>query len=202
MRFVVLAIVITWSGAARADSGDSPVLEPIRSVFRRAPDMAIGVNLPTMWFSEQKSFGASIFTRLGGHHALRLNAVASQYYDLFGDLWDEKEGYVTDYGVGWVYFPGKRMWRGPSIEIGAFLRQRDTTVLDEDRTVLDRTQTTTKSVRVMGAWNIVAEDLFFIAIGAGTSFGYERGTEDRMPVARRATWIPEAYLRLGFKLGR
>jgi hypothetical protein len=185
----------------------------------KAP-IALGVNTPFGWYGG--SFGASLSIGLGGHHAVRGNI--ARYEDAMSPLkfvataaaggdFASHSGPVSDYGVSWVWYP-RQLWSGFLLEAGALLRGRDTLVRLEDEN--HKTRSTTYAARGMIGWSWVFARHLFVAAAVGLSVGRETGTETftldfnipgSMPKSRMASIDRrqidgEAYLRIGFALGR
>lgn len=180
-----------------------------------SPDVAVAVNAPSGWV-DAGSIAGSAYVGLSEHQALRLNVATYAYGTsaameaFIAALGAEDEasrsGRFVDLGAGWMYF-SDRLWSGFSVELGVLGRSTDARVADDNASPqVVHTTTRTVAGRALVGWSWLLYDRAFIAVAAGLSAGYERGTEtgDAMstrPVGR-ASVNAEGYLRFGFAFGR
>src|SRR5438105_1891021 len=108
---------------------------------------AVAVNLPVGWIRGQ-SLGASAYVQLTRHLAARANVAR---YD---QEWSEPGfedithgGRILDLGLGVVWYP-RRLWNGPTVELGVLDRRRDISYFPES-TDVTATHTTTVAGRAL-----------------------------------------------------
>ena len=180
-------------------------------------DNAFSVNPPFRW-ATGGAVGASGYFGLSEHHAIRANVARYEHApngaaEMIGILFYDSDGTeatfggkVTDAGIGWMISP-RRLCDGFSLELGALVRLRDTSVEDshapEFRVEAD---TTTIAGRALVGWSWRYADLF-LAVQVGISGGIERGSEtvqrgelDNMRSSRdveRHAVSAEGIMRLG-----
>jgi hypothetical protein len=149
--------------------------------------IALAVNPPIRWATEEKAFAASVYVGVLARHAIRANVARYPFQpNLGGELvaiaaGAESEasydGTVSDVGVGWMYFP-RRRWDGPLIEVGLLYRKTEGSVEDwfaDDELV--ETRTSTYAARGLLGWSWLLADHFFTSFSFGLACGTERGTE-------------------------
>ncbi|MBX3157028.1 MAG: hypothetical protein KF773_13720 [Deltaproteobacteria bacterium] len=207
--FPLLAILSTFGGSTA--SADAQDLE-----LRDLP-IAVGVNSPYSWLKEgDKGIGVSFYVGLSRHLALRGNyaryAEDGPTLGIIGEIMGGDaatyDGTIADWGASLVYYP-RALWSGPTLELGALRRKRDTSVRGEDERVA--TNTTGYGARGMVGWSWRFAEVMYVGIAMGLSVGRERGFEDRTPDLAtmstrsdvRGTKVEtEGYLRFGFAFGR
>jgi len=207
---IVFALLATTSLAAADGKPDTPkTTEPER-------DVGLAVNAPFGWHSK-RAVASSGYIKLAEHHALRANVARYHYPGLAREVFgavqhDEVDAgprhvHIFDAGVAWMFFP-RSFCDGLSFEVGALVRRRDTRIEDDTsmETTFLRVSSTTLAGRAMLGWSWTVGNTMFIAVSAGLSVGYERGTEakvgelaslDRYSIARKAT-SGEGTVRFGF----
>jgi hypothetical protein len=212
MRLLRLTPLIVAALASPAVAGDKHV------------DLAIGVNPPLRWTSDEAgSIGISAYAGITNHHAIRANFARYKFAgnwawhlaSLFTCLEcvdETNEGHVTDIGVSWMYFP-RQLWSGASLEAGLLRRGNDTYVVEYypgagNPEVID-TNTSTYAARALVGWSWLVKNHVFISIAAGLSAGYESGRETTAPSSdhpmdmrvtrdvRRLDVTGETFIRLG-----
>ena len=236
MRIAIVVLALLTSNVAFAsprvalveqpgdDVGEPLVLIPpgAAPVLQRAPtppkQFALAVNNPIAWAG--LAYAASGYVALTEHQAVRMNLAWFRSTGINPGVFvlgsiiagepieDEayREGGFFDVGAGWMYFP-RRVWSGPTIELGAVLRTRHTYVSDEFSSPEDETfDTTTVAGRGLLGWSWDIRGRAFLAIAAGASYGYETGTRETRSSYDSPTvgggvgrWTPgfEWYSRVG-----
>jgi hypothetical protein len=122
-------------------------------------------------------------------------------------------GATTDVSVGWSYYP-RRVLDGAAIEtevLTRFDRRRDR--IDGQNMASEEHHTNVYGGRVLASWTWRLSDWWFLAVGVGGAFGYERGREKVFvgysstgeitrsgPVSRGYASL-ESYVRLGMAFG-
>lgn len=210
----LLAALIAVAGIADLVRAESPA-EPAAAVENhRLGSFAVGVNSPVGWVQpEMRSIGASLYLGLSEHSAVRSNFAHYENPVSLRSLWQassfgetfEPAGTFTDAGLAWVWYP-RRLWRGPTFELGALWRHRDTISRAgfPDET---RTDSNMYGGRALAGWSWLVTRHVFVAIAVGGSLGYESGraTLPEMATARRVSRAQldgEGYFRIGFAYGR
>ena len=171
-----------------------------------------------------RNIGGSLYVALDKYAAVRLNAAAYKYQAnpaagvavaiLSHDGYDEenyRKGGFVDGGASLTLFP-RRLLDGPTFEIGALVRYRDSYLLDW-RDQLSTRESTTIAGRTMVGWSWTIGRQYFVSMAVGASRGFASGrgvTQDRntypmeseMPY-RIAGWENafECYTRIGFMFG-
>lgn len=212
---VALSLLMISEAAALAQSAAGEI-EPTVEAAKPKADMFVSVNAP-LWWLAGKSYAGSVGWGWG-HNAIRINLahynsdsdVDAAAVALFGAE-DEaiRSGDTTDVGIGWMLFP-RRLWGGPTFEIGALGRFRDTSIYDdfaEPQRV--ETHTMTLGGRGLVGWSWLFGDHFFVSAAVGLSVGHESGTEriesdpDIMETSdvSRVNVAPEGFLRIGLAWG-
>lgn len=208
-----LAVLPLMSAVAIADPTDADQPSPTAPIR-----IALAVNSPLGWIGGH-SLGASAYLAVTDRHVLRANVAR---YDYGPNLGTELiglaaggdgsegsyEGHTTDAGLSWMLFP-RALWDGFTVELGALVRARDTSVYDEYAPVpFVATDTRTVSGRGLIGWSWLVGGRAFLSLQVGGSVGYELGTEttdgydfdDQMPATtnvRRTRASGEAIIRLG-----
>lgn len=174
--------------------------------------LAISTGLPLRFLNEEGALSLSY--GFAGHFAVRANVASYRAHGapLCFECEVSYHGYERDLGAGLVWYP-RRLWSGPTFELGAFVRDRDVQTYD-DFAEYDRVRVATDSTVVAGralvgwSWHWAP---FFTAVAVGVAAGYERGTEtssddfEEMIVEkpiRGGTSSVEMYFRMGFAFGR
>lgn len=219
--FRVLCVAWVMSvaaGAARADGPAVPASETTAAPSQ--PSVALATNLPFLWAGGD-TFAASLYVGISGRHVIRANFAsyknhANSVGNLIsalagGDDLPSSIGRTTDVGIGWVYY-AEHAWRGVMYEVGVLRRARDVGTYDSNATFeLVNTKTTVYAAHVMIGWSWLMYEAVFVATGVGVSVGRESGTGVAQSYSRemttrtsiaRADTNAEAYLRVGFVLGR
>lgn len=212
-RFLVIFALLAFSRASFADPiAETPAVE--KQAPKQDAPMAIAVNNPLAWFGG--SVGVSLYRRVGPHQALRFNVATHPYGSGFVGAVTEDEasydGRILDVGAAWMYFP-RRVWDGPTLEVGLLRRAGETHVQDEYamNEIVNR-DTQLFAGRVLVGWSWYISDKAMISFAVGSSGGYETGretdTKSTYPMSTpvkhevgRWTASPEAYLRFGFTFG-
>jgi len=224
---LVLAVLANLAALARADAPGAPALDrsaPAPPAQGPAPaldeDMptAFGVNAPWSWFSG--SFGASLFVGIDPRLAMRASAaryesgmpLLTTISALEGDF-PSYGGTILDFGLGVVWYP-RRLWSGLTVEVGALVRDRETSVRHADGTV--DTRSLTCAARGMIGWSWPLGRHLFLAVAAGLSAGRETGQATftpeppidgpaTMPIRHEVAQVQvdaEGYFRFGFLFDR
>ena len=221
MRVAVSFAVLLAASPALAEG-----LAPHQSIQEHAPasdrTFAVAVNEPFGWGGF--AIAGSVYGRVAAHQAVRINAAAYDFHgNVAGDLIDifafggdgdesYRKGRIVDVGAGWVYFP-RRVFDGPTVELGLLHRSSDTHVEDEWDTpeVVDRKGKEVAARALLG-WSWMIQDRVFISWAMGASKGYSFGTETTKEMAYTGSGQPspsmthhygewttsfEGYLRFG-----
>lgn len=202
MRSILAVLFLLVPGLAAAES-PSP---PPRSAEAEDHVVALGVSSPLSW-AHGIGFGASLAFRVSKNHAVRFNGAIYKPIEI-GEA--STHGTVNDLGAGWVWYP-RRLWDGPTLELGALLRLRENGYYDAnaDPAMLDTT-TTIFAGRALVGWSWLFAKRAFFAIAVGASAGYETGHErtaddlnEQMTEQRvhRKHLGAEGYFRIGFVFG-
>jgi hypothetical protein len=222
MRLALLAVLVAASPASA--EGLAPY-ESIQDHPARADHAyALAINQPFGWPSGFAIAGSG-YARLAPHHALRLNVASYDFHgNVGGDLIDifvfggegseaGHTGRILDVSAGWMYFP-RRVWDGPTFELGLMHRSLDTEVVDDfaDYYRVERSGRTIAARALLG-WSWLIRDRAFIAVALGAAKGYSSGTEvdtedDFTSPAMSTTttfgeWTSsfEGYMRFGIAFG-
>jgi len=192
MRLALFAVLLAASTASAEG------LKPYQSIQEHRPvadkPFALAINEPFGWPSGFAIAG-SAYARVAAHHAVRLNVASYEYHaNVGGDLIDHfvfggdgdesgKTGRYFDVGASWMYFP-RRVWDGPSFELGLLHRSIDTNRYDDfaDDDIVDRDGQMIGARALLG-WSWMIHDRVFISIAMGASKGYEFGTQVITPDA-------------------
>ena len=219
MRLVVcLPLLAIWASTAAADpSADGSSLE-----LKDVP-IAIGVNSPFSWIKDKalrgdqgRGFGVSAYVGLARHHAVRANYASypedgpslSIIGEVMGGESASYSGTIDDLGLAYVWYP-RRLWSGPTFELGVLRRAKNTSTSDEIRGTTE-TDTIDYAARGMVGWSW-RFGYFYVAVAIGVSAGRERGYEVNTPdssemktrqTVDRTGVDTEGYLRLGFAFGK
>ena len=112
-----------------------------------------------------------------------------------------------DLGLGWTWYP-RRLWDGPSFEVGALRRERDAWIhsgIDHK----DTTRSVTHGGRALIGWSRLVTRRWFIAVAAGLSAGHQSGQRMIVSGSKLTTQTidrlqlePEFYMRIGLAYGR
>lgn len=169
--------------------------------------LAVGVSFPVRFFAGD--IGVSLSYGFARHYAVRANfASFTELGPLDFDSEASHSGRSTDVGAGLVWYP-RRLWSGPTFELGALARTIDRKIVDEDDT--ETTDTSLVAGRALLGWSWRYKEAF-LAVAVGCALGYERGTEsfaespdDMPPVEKRVRRLAgdgEFYFRAGFVFGK
>lgn len=218
MRGLALLATLLASSTAVAEG-----LAPSESVQEHRPagdhPYAVAINEPFGWPSGF-AIAASGYAAPDAHNVVRLNVATYGYHgnlgaEVIGTLvfhGESETGYrgrITDVGVGWLYFP-RRLWDGPTFELGMLHRSLDTTVDAEDDLV--ERDGRTIATRALLGWSWLIRDRVFLSFAMGASNGYTFGTQiettgnspPRMTTTGRfGEWTTEfeGYVRFGVAFG-
>jgi hypothetical protein len=171
--------------------------------------VAVAVNPPIRWFTEEKAFAGSLYVAVSKHHVLRGNlAVYPREKPLSYE--SRFDGTITDYGASYMYFP-RTAFRGYFLEAGLLYRSTDSVEHDpfgDDTT----TKTRFSAGRAMIGYSAMIGAHVFMSFQLGMSLGYRNGTETFCQSACMDRWSPvitpieelsiagEAFVRIGAAL--
>ena len=217
MRFALILVA-----TVRLAHADSPsTIASATTELAPTHTLAIAINEPFGW-NHANALALSAYGAIDAHQVIRLNvATWSHAYTEDADAGlgfllsggdDEGgvggDGRYTDVGAAWMYFP-RRAYDGPSLELGAVLRMRDTLDYRDDLSAdADTYTTTTIGGRALVGWSWLGWNRVFVSFQTGLTVGRESGShlthlEDQMdttmPIHQVAV-STEAFLRFGVLL--
>ena len=204
---VALAASTTLAPLAHADI-DTTATVPAAPTDASTVKLAVAINPPVRWFTDEKAVAASLYVGAGEHHVIRGNVARYPYGALldFGEA--ENAGDVTDLGASYMYFP-RRAFDGFVVEAGAVYRQ--TEGVSRGPFFDDTTEKTSFIAgRGLVGWSWMLGSYVFTSVQVGASVGYERGmkslcssscmNEGADPMVTRVkelTFAPEGFMRIG-----
>lgn len=183
-QLLVMTAVGLLARVALAEPAGRPaegIVPPVKS--DSSATLAIAVNTPVRWFTDEKSLGASVYVHAGGNHVVRANAALYPYGPhgslqvLTGILGGDTgyTGSTMDLGASYMYFT-RRPFDGFAVEAGALYRREDgvTRPAFEGTTV---EKTGALLGRAMVGWSWLFHENLFVSFQLGAAIGYQRGTE-------------------------
>lgn len=208
MRALWWWVAIFVASVASPAVADPPATPPAPEE-RSLGSFAIGVNSPFGWFQrDTRSIGASLFLGVTPHFAARASFAR---YENPESLWRAiasgenfgPRGTFIDAGLACTWFP-RRLWEGPTLELGALWRGRDTTLRPGQSDEI-KTDSNMYGPRAMVGWSWLVTRHIFVAVAVGGSLGYETGratTGGMTKSVSRGQADGEGYFRIGFAYGR
>jgi hypothetical protein len=182
--------------------------------------LALATNEPFGW-NHANAVGLSAYAAITEHQVIRVNAATwtQGTQDLGATLLFiatqaevNGSGRYTDVGAAWTYFP-RRAYDGASVELGAFVRRRNTFNYHDDFTDDGTTvESTIVAGRALVGWSWLGWHRVFVSLQVGASVGREYGTQtDRVQMdtggfayrassVDRTTISPEGFVRFGVLL--
>ena len=221
MRYFASLILLAVSSTAFAQPpSEQPSSLPQPATADRT--YAVAINEPIGWKSGFAVAG-SVYGRVAPHQAVRINAAMYDYNgnvpgelinSLAGGDGARNTGRLIDVGAGWQYFP-RRVFDGPTVEVGLLHRTLDTRVEDEWDHPGDVSRDGQEiAAHALLGWSWMIQNRVFIALAMGASKGYAYGTETTREMAfptepqtpmshHFGEWTTgfESYLRFGVAFG-